>query len=118
MQRAYLDLVNNKLNGPGAPLRTAAPPADAAPAAAAASGDEKPFYRAELRALNASIVGALAKASDKETRAHLEGARDQIAKILDPKFAQPQGGGQGAANRAGIEAGAEGPCWLDYVIEP
>jgi hypothetical protein len=53
------------------------------------SGDERAFYRAELRSLNASIGGALAKARDGETRAHLEGARDQIARILDPKFAAP-----------------------------
>jgi hypothetical protein len=63
-------------------------PAELAPRFAA-SGDERPFHRAELRALNASITAALAKAADKETRAHLEGARDQIAKILDPKFVQP-----------------------------
>ena len=57
------------------------------------SADEKPFYRAELRSLNTSVVAALAKTTDRETRAHLEGVRDQIAKILDPKFAQTPGGG-------------------------
>jgi hypothetical protein len=50
------------------------------------SEDEKPFYRAELKALTAQIGVALAKAIDHDTKAHLEGARDQIAKILDPKF--------------------------------
>ena len=92
----------------------------------AASGDEKPFYRAELRALKASIAAALAKASDKETRAHLEGARDQIAKILDPKFLQPPVGGQGAPNQAGADESdpfsvVPDPlrtCWPDYAIRP
>jgi len=54
--------------------------------APARSDDEKPFYRAELHALSASINAALAKTSDQDTKAHLEGACDQIARILDPKF--------------------------------
>jgi len=82
--------------------------------------------RAELRALNASIAAALAKASDRETRAHLEGTRDQIAKILDPKFAQPAPGVPNAQNRAGMaEPDPFSPgfdsseiCWPDYVIRP
>ncbi len=114
LQRAYLDLADNKVNG------------SVAPGGAAGSGDEKPFYRAELRALNTSIAAALAKASDRETRAHLEGTRDQIAKILDPKFAQPSGAGPNAQNRAGIaEPDPFSPgfdsseiCWPDYVIRP
>jgi hypothetical protein len=53
------------------------------------SGDEKPMYRTELRALAASISAAMAKTSDHETRAHLESSRDEISKILDPKFAPP-----------------------------
>jgi hypothetical protein len=68
----------------------------------AQSDDEKPFYRAELRALEGSISAAIAKASDHDTKAHLEGAKDQIARILDPKFlpAAPgaaAGGGRGGA---------------------
>ena len=39
----------------------------------------------------ASIAAAILKTTDRETKAHLEAARDQIAKILDPKFA-PAGG--------------------------
>ncbi len=53
------------------------------------SGDEKPMYRTELRALAASISAAMAKTTDHETKAHLEASRDEIAKILDPKFATP-----------------------------
>jgi hypothetical protein len=84
LQNAYLELVNTKLNGAtGAP---AAAGGGRGGAAMARSDDEKPFYRAELRTLSASITAALAKASDHDTKAHLEGARDQIAKILDPKF--------------------------------
>jgi hypothetical protein len=125
LQRAYLDLVNNKLNGP-APTPPANLPPGFPTAIFATSGDEKPFYRAELKALNASIGSALAKATDRETKAHLEGARDQIAKILDPKFASPSSGA-GTGNRG---AGGEQldlfltppdqlvTCWPDYVIRP
>ena len=65
------------------------------------SDDEKPFYRTELRTLNASVVAALGKATDHDTKAHLEGARDQISRILDPKFlpaapAAAAGAGRGA----------------------
>jgi len=47
------------------------------------------MYRTELRALAASISAAMAKTTDHETKAHLEASRDEIAKILDPKFAPP-----------------------------
>src|ERR1017187_4587423 len=66
-----------------------------------APGDEKGMYRAELRTLSASIAAALAKTTDHETKAHLEASRDEIAKILDPKFlpaapaAAAAGGGRG-----------------------
>lgn len=123
LQRAYLDLVNAKVNG-NAPSLPAGLPAEFA-AMFAVSGDEKPFYRAEARSLNSAVVAALAKTSDRETRAHLEGARDQIAKILDPKF-NPVGGNSGPVIRIGIDgidplSGIPVPdsiCWPDYVIRP
>ena len=82
---------------------------------AAASADEKSLYRAELRSLNASIAAALAKAADRESKAHLEGARDQIARILDPKFAQAAGS-TGVSIRIGIDDPET--CWPDYIILP
>jgi hypothetical protein len=82
---------------------------------AAASADEKSLYRAELRSLNASIAAALAKTADRESKAHLEAARDQIARILDPKFAQPA-----SASGTVIRLGIDDPetCWPDYIIRP
>jgi hypothetical protein len=107
LQNAYLDLVNTKLNP--APAAAAAAPQGGGGGrggrgAAARSEDEKPFYRAELHALNASITAALAKATDHDTKAHLEGARDQIAKILDPKFLPPAPAGAdgGRGGRGGF----------------
>lgn len=115
LQHAYLDLANNKING-AAPAIPAGIPAELlAMLPAAASADEKSLYRAELRSLNASIAAALAKTADRESKAHLEGARDQIAKILDPKFAQP-----GSASSNVIRLGIDDPqtCWPDYIIRP
>jgi Met-zincin len=124
LQRAYLDLVNGKLNGaaPGIPANLQ----QGFPAAVfATSGDQKPFYRAELKALNSAIGAALAKAPDRETKAHLEAARDQIAKILDPKFANSAAAGAGPNRAAGDQLDPFltppdqlGTCGPDYVIRP
>jgi hypothetical protein len=87
LQNAYLEIVNTKLNGTQAAGRGGFGGRGGRPPEK--SDDEKPFLRAELRALNAAIGAAIPKAADHDTRAHLEGARDQIAKILDPKFLPP-----------------------------
>ena len=82
------------------------------------NNDEKPFYRAELRSLNASVTAALAKPADRATKAHLEGVRDQISKILDPKFAAPAVN-TGAVIRIGFDSfDQSGTCWPDYIILP
>ncbi len=102
LQNAYLELVNTKLNGATAAPAAAAAAGGGRGGAAARSDDEKPFYRAELRALNTSISAAIAKATDHDTKAHLEGARDQIAKILDPKFLPPAPAAAAAGGRGGV----------------
>ena len=118
LQRAYLDVANNKLNAPPA----AAP--QGLPAGFAAnfitSGDERAYYRSELRALNAAIGAAVARAADKATRVHLEGMRDQIGKILNPET-----GGRTGATSFNEEAMRllelyynPTSCWPDYVVRP
>jgi len=91
LQRSYLQAINGKLNPTPSAAATALPfnPEGGPLIRQATSGDEKPMYRAELRTLSASISAALAKTTDHETKAHLEAAKDEIAKILDPKFAPP-----------------------------
>ncbi len=91
LQNAYLEMVDAKLNGAGGAAggRGGAGGGGGRGGRPSASDDEKPFFRAELRALSASITAAIAKAADHDTKAHLEGAKDQIAKILDPKFLAP-----------------------------
>jgi hypothetical protein len=115
LQRSYLDLANGKINGTQA-IPAGLPPELAA--ALATSGDERPFYRAELRALNAQLSDALSRTADRETRAHLEGARDQIGRILDPKFNQP-GGTAAPVIRVGLDGlDRQEGCWPDYIILP
>ncbi len=107
LQRAYLDLVNTKVNANGA------------------GGEERPLYRAELKSLSSSLTAAIAKTTDRETKAHLEDSRNQIAKILDPKYA-PAGANGGTVIRIGFEGidplwgipDPEGVCWPDYAIRP
>jgi len=92
LQRSYLTLVNNKLNpvaGEAAGGRGGAGGGGGRGGRGGEPGDERPMYRAELRALKVSIAAALAKAADPETKAHLEASRDEIDKILDPKFLPP-----------------------------
>jgi hypothetical protein len=107
LQRSYLTLVNAKINPPAAAV-VAAAPAGEEPGrggrGGGAPGDEKGMYRAELRTLAASIAAALAKTTDHETKAHLEASRDEIAKILDPKFlpAAPAAAAAAGGGRGGI----------------
>ena len=116
LQHAYLDLANSKVNG-STSMPSGLPPEFAA--MFASSADEKPMYRAELRSLNAAVVAALAKPGDRESKAHLEGVRDQIAKILDPKFAAASGA-TGMTIRIGMDGleSANQSCWPDYIIQP
>jgi hypothetical protein len=118
LQRAYLDLANNKLNGPAQTTPAGLPPGFAA--LFVTSGDERPLYRAELRALGAAIDAALGRATDRATRVHLEAVRDQIGRILDPKFAQTGTSGTPGFSFAGMENFLTTPdsCWPDYVIRP
>lgn len=72
LQNSYIDLLSNKLN-----VRPAV------------TDDYRALIKQELRDLSAAIGAASARAADRQTRAHLADARDQIAKALDPKFAAP-----------------------------
>jgi hypothetical protein len=81
----------------------------------------------ELRDLNTAIGVALPRALDRETRAHLLDARDQIAKALDPRFAPtasvPTAGFPSGfeeemnSNPNSIENFDPRDCWPDYAIK-
>ena len=72
LQNSYIELLSNKLN-----VRPSV------------TDDYRALIKAELRDLSAAINAAMPRATDRQTRAHLADARDQIAKALDPKFAAP-----------------------------
>ena len=112
VQRTYLDLIDDRLNG-----------------RSPAEDDARPFLRGELRALDRSIAAALAQVSDRATRLHLEDVQDQIAKTLDPpaRVSAPSGGGSSRAfddvNLVGALvdpwsglAQAGESCWPEYAI--
>ncbi len=109
LQRSYLDLMNEKLNG-----------------RAPATDDQRPMIRGELRSLSAEIAKATARATDRASRLHLDDARDQIARILDPKFVPPSPAGPTIGGMAGRGFGEEIDtyikgalsCWPDYFIGP
>ncbi|MEP7347733.1 MAG: zinc-dependent metalloprotease, partial [Gemmatimonadaceae bacterium] len=85
LQRSYLAQANAKLNPTAPVLPPGLPPAFAAQfAPARATSDIKSMFRSELKALDADIARAIPRASDRETRAHLEDAREQIKRALDP----------------------------------
>jgi hypothetical protein len=93
LQRAYLDAMGDKVN------RT--------------NSESRPLARGELRSLDTSVRAAIAKAADRTTRLHLQDVRDQIARILDPKFVPPA-----APQNLPIILGLDDQvgCWLDYAI--
>ncbi|HBR56312.1 MAG TPA: hypothetical protein DEA22_02380 [Blastocatellia bacterium] len=121
LQRTYLDLINNKLNGPPPATPQGLPPGFTVNFVT--SGDEDEFYRAELRALDEAAASALSRAGDAATRVHIAALRDAIGKILDPRFAEPRPAGGGNVvifgnNDEDIFTGTHEACWPDYIILP
>ena len=97
LQRAYLDVMNDKING-----------------RQASASESRSLARNELRTLDGAARTALMRTTDRTTRAHLQDVRDQIARILDPKFAAPTA----PTVVLPIVTGVDGDtgCWLDYAI--
>ncbi|MEA3246437.1 MAG: zinc-dependent metalloprotease, partial [Gemmatimonadota bacterium] len=87
LQNSYLDMMNTKLNPPPAVPGAGAGGRGGGPGAAANTlmDDVKSQLRAELVSLRASVRGAIGKAGDRETRAHLQAADYRIGEILEPK---------------------------------
>ena len=112
LQNSYIDLLSNKLN-----VRLAV------------TDDYRALIKAELRDLNTAIAAAMPRASDRQTRAHLADARDQIAKALDPKFAAPAPAApqnpfgfddefnfNAGSGQTALEDFDFRDCWPDYAI--
>ena len=115
-QRAYLDTIDNRLNG-------GVPP----------DAEVRALLRGELRALRAQLVAAIPLVTDRASRLHLEDSRDQIDEGLDPRaMRQRPAAGRGGAPGVGCDLrspsrwrfdfdndpfqAAPDRCWPDYVL--
>jgi hypothetical protein len=86
LQNNYLDLINGKLNPPAPAAGTGGGRGGGAGAAAnQLIEDARSQLRGEITTLRTAIRAAVAKAADRETRAHLQAADHRIGEILDPK---------------------------------
>ncbi len=110
VQRTYLELVDDLLNG-----------------RSPAGGDARPFLRGELRTLDRDLAAALDQASERATRLHLEDAQAQIARTLDPPAAPSNDGPAQGFDDPGRFGGLADPwlkpltgggesCWPDYAV--
>jgi hypothetical protein len=99
LQNSYIDLLSNKLN-----VRPAV------------TDDYRALIKAELRDLSAALAAANARASDRQTRAHLADARDQIAKALDPRFAPPAAPATFTFPFGFDDESSSSTCWPDYAV--
>lgn len=84
LQTVYLEAMAAKINPPT--------PSAAQAAQAAQFGiqtlntrDFRPMLKDEMRTLDRELAAAIARTSDRASRAHLADARDQIRMMLDPK---------------------------------
>ena len=99
LQRAYLDMLDERLNP-----RTGS----------AATDDTKALFRGELRSIDALAAARTSTAGDRITRLHLREMRDRIAKILDPKVSRPAAAAAVAVEVPSV-ASEEDDCWPDLA---
>jgi hypothetical protein len=83
LQYAYLDQVGTKINGPF-PTAPAGTPPQFAANFAPPPDEARGLLRSELLALDAQLRGAISRAADADTRAHIVEARHRIDVILNP----------------------------------
>jgi hypothetical protein len=114
LQRAYLDLINERLNGRTAPTVVFGA-TSASLISTNSSDDARALFRGELRVIDAQVMARMNTAGDRITGLHLRELHDEIARILDPKFS-PQ-----TASQAGTLTmrpdGLEEPCWPDLALD-
>jgi len=99
LQRAYLDLATGRVTG--------------------ANSEERSLYRADLQSLDAAIRKTLGGVANRETRAHLAAAREQISRALDPRGVRPTGVSAVPNPKSGATNGFAGfdgeDCFPDYA---
>jgi hypothetical protein len=86
LQRSWFNLARNKLNPAPLVLPPGAPPQLAQLfGPARATSDVRSLFRSELRTVQQNATAAIPRATNRETRAHLEDMRDQINQLLNPR---------------------------------
>ena len=83
LQRVYLEAMAGKIN-PAPPNPVLAAFGGAGPSVRALA-DFRGLLRTEMTDLSRELATASGRTSDRTTRAHIDDARDQIRKMLDPK---------------------------------
>jgi hypothetical protein len=78
VQRGYLDVIDNRLNGGAEP-----------------TDEVRSLLKGELRALDRQIAAALPATTDAVTQRHLQDSRDTIQAILDPRAQRTRAGAPG-----------------------
>ena len=92
LQLGYLDVIGSKINPPADGGVPAGIPRELAPLfASPPAPDARALLRGELVDLDRELAGAVGRTSDRTTRLHLQGARDQIDRILHPEGSARRG---------------------------
>jgi hypothetical protein len=115
LQRAYLELINERLNGRSVSITVPASMAGML-TPAIANDDTRALLRGELRTLDAQIAGKIAAPGDRITGLHLREMRDSIARILDPRFAPQTSSAVGAMMRMGAAEEETDTCWPNLAL--
>ncbi|MCS7023774.1 MAG: zinc-dependent metalloprotease [Bryobacteraceae bacterium] len=115
LQRAYLELIHDRLHGRSSPVVSMGS-RSATVVALNPNDDARALFRAELRSLSAQIAAKAPSIVDRATRAHWEDLKDRIAQILDPKFlpnqtASPSLPGRPTLEDGDLEALPWASCW-------
>jgi hypothetical protein len=84
LQRAYVELLGQKVNPPAITLPPGATPQVAALVAAQGVGDARALLRGDLADLDRELAEAAGRVGDRTTRLHLADMRAQIGRILHP----------------------------------
>jgi hypothetical protein len=82
LQRSYIEVIGTKINPPPAPTNL---PPGVIVVGGGSVADARALLRGELVELDRELASALARTSDRTSRLHLQDARYQISRILDPK---------------------------------
>jgi hypothetical protein len=98
LQRVYLEMMAARLNGNNR-----------------ANDDQRPLFRGELQSIAAGARAAALRAGDRTTRLHFEDVRDEIAKILDPKYQQTNPAQTAPVQLPNSFTNGE-MCWTDYAV--